>query len=167
MLRRIARRRHRRDSGQGGDRRLAHRDHVGARTQNLLKADQVVDELIQPEHAVRQRRIAGVLPICNVDIVFGHHNLQRAAQQRREMARHRGNQQHFRLRRGDVLAEPEQRRERRFVGDFLGHGNPLALEHDAVQPIGRAPMGEFGFGDHAEGRAELTQSDGSMPPQVP
>ncbi len=60
--------------------------------------DHVVDVVVEIERAVRQRHHAGVDPFGDVDVVVGQEALDRAAQQRRVVARHRRDDQQPRLR---------------------------------------------------------------------
>ena len=78
----------------------------------LEEADQVVHVVLDPEPARRQRHLAGVDPVGDVDVVVAQQRLDRAAQQRGEMPRQRRRHQHPRLRRVHVLGEVQQVPER-------------------------------------------------------
>ena len=51
--------------------------------------------IIETEIALRQRHAAGIEPVGDIDIMFGKHGRDRAAQQGGIMARHRGDDQHL------------------------------------------------------------------------
>jgi hypothetical protein len=59
--------------------------------------DQVADVVVQVELAARQRDLAGVEPVRDVDVMFGQQRLDRAAQQRGVVPRHRRHQKHRRM----------------------------------------------------------------------
>ena len=61
----------------------------------LDELDDVIDEIVQIERARADRHHARVRPIGDVDIVLADHRLDRAAQQRRVMARKRRDDQHL------------------------------------------------------------------------
>ena len=117
----IAGLRHGRGGGKRRHCRLAHRDDMRARSHHTQEANDVIDELVEAEAPFAQRHVARVLPVGDVDIVLGQHHLHGVAQQSGEMARHRRHQQNARVRARMVLAEVEQRSERRVVGRLLGH----------------------------------------------
>ena len=118
VLRHDGRRRQRRD------RRLADRHHVRARSHLVEEGDQMLGVILQAEPAVAERNVARVVPVGDVDVVVLQQRLHGAAQQRREMAGHRGHQQQARLLRRIHLLEPQQRAERRRIGDFLDRPRP-------------------------------------------
>ena len=89
---------HQRDRGHHRHRRLAHRDDVGVAAERVQDRDHVVDVIVEIEAAFRQRHHARVDPIGDVDVVVGQERLDRAAQQRGEVARHRRDDQQPRLR---------------------------------------------------------------------
>ena len=53
----------------------------------------------RPKRPARERHVARVVPVGDVDVVVGQHRAHGVAQQRREVARHRRDDQHARLRR--------------------------------------------------------------------
>ena len=89
---------HQRDGGQHRHRGLADRDHMHVAAEHVQHGDDVVDVVVEIEAAFRHRHRAGVAPIGDVDVVVGQKRFHRAAQQRGVMARHRRDDQQFRLR---------------------------------------------------------------------
>ena len=89
---------HQRDRGQHRHRGLTHRDHMGVAAERMQDRDHVFDVVVEIEPAFRSRHHARVRPIGDVDIVIGQKGFDRAAQQRRKMARHRRDDQKLRLR---------------------------------------------------------------------
>ncbi len=59
----------------------------------LEPPDQIVDIIVEIERAFGERHVARVGPVGDVDVVTGQHPLHGPAQQRREMARHRRDDQ--------------------------------------------------------------------------
>ena len=90
--------------------------------------DEVLDVLVEPEPAGRQRHVARVVPVGDVDVVVGEHRAHGVAQQRGEMAGHRRDEEHARLCGRDVLPEVQQGCERRRVRD-------LFADRDVRSPI--------------------------------
>ena len=164
--RRIAGLRHHRRRGQRRHRRLAHRDDVAARPHHPHESHDVVNELIEPEAALRQWNVPRVLPVGDVDVVLRQHHLHRAAQQRREMARHRRHQQHPRLHHRAFLAEMQQRAERRVVGCFLDDADmPVAHRHRG-DPELRAQMRQPGIGKQRQAGRQVPQRRRRARPEV-
>jgi len=91
-------------------------------------------ELVEIEAPARQRHVAGIVPIRQVDVVIGKQRAQRAAQQRREMARHRRDHQDARLRRHDILPEMKQRAEGRGVRHRLDDRDLAVLDITVSMP---------------------------------
>ena len=89
---------HERDRGHDRHRRLADRDHMGVAAERVQDRDQVVDVIVEIEASFRQRHHARIDPVGDVDVVVGQKRLDRAAQQRCVMARHRRDDQQPRLR---------------------------------------------------------------------
>ena len=96
---------HQRDGRHHRHRRLAHRDDMGVAAERVQDRDHVVDIIVEIETALRQRHHARVDPVGDVDVVIGQERLHRAAQQRREMARHRRDDQQPRLRPARLMLE--------------------------------------------------------------
>ena len=95
--------------------RLADGHDVRARSEHLQELDDVVDDLVQPERAVLEADVAGVVPVGDVDVVVGQQRADGVGEQGREVPGQRGDEQHARLRRravGQVLGEAQQRAER-------------------------------------------------------
>ena len=88
-------------------------DQVRAGTDGLEKRDDVGDIVVEAEGAVGQRRVAGVAPVGDVDVVVRQQGLDRAAQQGGEVAGQRRDQQDARLLGIALLAEAHQVAERR------------------------------------------------------
>ncbi len=138
---------HDRDRRQHRDAGLAHRDDMRAGAHDFEKRDDVVDEVVETETAVAQADVARIVPIGDVDVVLGQHRAHGAAQQGREMARHRRHQQHPRLRRLHVLFKAQQGAERRAVDLDLAHRDRPVGDLDMVDAKGRAAMAQPGAGD--------------------
>jgi hypothetical protein len=130
---------------------------VGARTDRLQKADQVLDIVVKAEPPIQQGHVAHVVPVGDVDVVLGQHGAHRAAQQRREMARQRRHQQHPRLRGIDVLAKAQERAERRGQRGVLVHRDLAVADRDAVDPERRAGMRQPRSRNELVGGSEVAQ----------
>ena len=87
---------HQRDRRQHRHRRLADRDHVRLGPQQPDEVHHVVDIVVEREVGRDHRHLARVAPVGDVDVVVGQERLDGAAQQRREVAGHRRDQQHLR-----------------------------------------------------------------------
>src|SRR3546814_19396240 len=82
--------------------------------------------------ALFRRHQLGVTPVGDVDVLARQHPLDRAPQQRGEMARHRGHDQHFRCAaRSADAAEVLQLAEGLAEDPFLLDGIDLAADHHA------------------------------------
>ncbi len=130
---------------------------MGARPDLLDEADQMADIAVEAEAAGGERHVARVVPVGDVDIVFGQHGAHGRAQQRGEMARQRRDQQDARLRLVDVLLEMQQRAERRHVGRFLPYRHLAIAHRDAGNAVGRAHMGQARTRDQLIGRGEVAE----------
>ena len=80
------------------------------RLQVADKVLHVVDVIIQVKSTIGQRHRAGIFPVGDVDLVVFEHGLDCIAQQRRVVARQRGNNQHSGLalelgQRGRIIGE--------------------------------------------------------------
>ena len=117
----------------------------------------MADIVVEAEAAVRGRHVARIVPVGDVDVVLGQHGAHGGAQQRREMAGQRRDQQHARLRLLDVLLEMQQRAERRDVGGLLGHRDLAVADRDAVDAVRRARVGQAGARDQLIGRGQVAQ----------
>ncbi len=65
--------------------------------QLVEKSDEVLGIFVEPEFALVERNVAGVMPVGNVNVVILQQGFDGAAQQRGEVAGHRRDQQHARL----------------------------------------------------------------------
>ena len=113
------------------------------------------DVVVETERAVAERHVAHVVPVGDVDVVLGEHGAHGGAQQRREMAGQRRDQQHARLRHVDVLLEMQERTERRDMGRNLAHLDLAVADHDAVDAERGPRVREAGAGDQFVGRGEI------------
>ena len=95
---RIVVRFHHRNSGEHRHRGLTDGNHMGVAAEHVQDRNHIVDIVIEIELALRRRHHARVRPIGDVDVMIGQKRLDGAAQQRGEMARHRRDDQKFRLR---------------------------------------------------------------------
>ncbi len=77
--------------------------HVAA--EQVQHGDEVVDVVVEIEAALGERHHARVDPFGDVDVVIGQEGFDRAAQQRRIVARHRRHDQQLRLRPPRHVAE--------------------------------------------------------------
>jgi hypothetical protein len=85
---------HQRGGGIAGHRRLAHRQHMRAGADMLEERDQIIDIIVEIELARPPAApLLRIAPVGDVDVMAGQHPLDRAAQQRRIMARHRRDDQ--------------------------------------------------------------------------
>ena len=126
-----------------------------ARSDHFEKLDQVLDVIVEAEAPGRNRRIARIVPVGDVDVMLGQHGFDGVAQQRREVTRERRDQEHARLLGDHVLGEMQERAEWRDVRGFLAHRHLLVRDRDTVDAVGRAHMGEPGARDQLIGRAEV------------
>jgi hypothetical protein len=94
--------------------------------------DDVLDVIVESEAPVFEADVSCVVPVGDVHVVLGEQRAHRPAQQRGEMARERGDEQHLGLGEAVVLAEVHQRAEGPDVEGFLLHGHrPPAAVHGA------------------------------------
>ena len=110
---RMVLRAHHRSSSISRDGRLTHRQHMGTASASIgadefKPFDEIIDVGFKIETAAGQRHIARIFPIGDIDIMRCHHALDRAAQQRREMAGHRRANEQPRLRAAAFIDEPLQ-----------------------------------------------------------
>ena len=131
---------------------------MSARPDLLEEADEVRGVVVEGERAVAQRNVAGVVPVGNIDVMFGQQSLDRGAEQRREVTRQRRDQQNARRRLVDVFLEMAQRREGRNVCVFLGHRDFAVADHDALDAIGWPGMGQPRPHDQFIGGVEVAES---------
>ena len=67
--------------------RLADRENVGIRADVVNKINNIINVVVEPEIAFRNRHPAGVTPVCDVNIMPRQHGFHRASEKRRKMAR--------------------------------------------------------------------------------
>ena len=107
---------HARDRRKHRHRRLAHRHQMTIAAERMQDRDQIVDVIVEIEVTVRQRHQPRIHPFGDVDVVVRQKRLDRAAQQRRVMARHRRHDHELRLRtarrRGEDALEMQEPAER-------------------------------------------------------
>ena len=92
----------------------------------------MLDVLVQAKLPVRQAHVACVVPVGDVDIVFGQQRLHRATEQGREVARQRRYQENPRLRDLEVLPEAQQCPEWGDVGSLFAHPHVPVTDFDAT-----------------------------------
>lgn len=134
--------RHHRRGDERGHARLAHRHEVGAGAEHLHPVDDVLHVLVEPEATVLEADVARIVPVGDVDVVLGEQGAYGAAQQRGEVPRQRGHQQHPGLGEAVVLLEVQQRAEGPDVGGLLAHLHRAAAALDALDTEGRSLVGE-------------------------
>ena len=140
---RIVLRLHAGDSGKHRHGGLAHANDVRLAAERVQHRDHVIDVVVEVEAPVRKRHHAGIDPLGDVDVMVRQERLDRAAQQRRVVARHRRDDEQFRLRaprrmlhRALEMQEPAERPlpHRRDV-----HRHALAADQGGVDaPFGLA-----------------------------
>jgi len=120
------------DRGQHRNGGLAHRDHMRAAVQRVQHRDHVVDVVVEIEAALGDRHHAGIDPFGDVDVMVRQEGLDGAAQQRRVVTGHRGDDQHLGLRAFRCALqralEMQQAAERPFPDAGDVHGNTLAAD---------------------------------------
>ncbi len=129
---------------------LAHRHHVRAGPEVLQHLDQVVDIVLEPEPSLRQRHFARIAPVGDVDVMILQHRLHGVAQESREVSRQRSDQQHFRLRRVDILPEVQQAAERQVQRRLLDDQRFLVLDHHRLDAEGLRDVRQLGAGRHLQ-----------------
>jgi hypothetical protein len=143
-LGRIVGRRQQCRGGQNGRAGLAHGHDVEARSELPHEGHHVVDVILQRKGPAGERHVARIAPIGDVDVEGLEQGVHRAAQQRRVMPRHRGDDEHARRialtarQRRRVALEMQQVTERAFGDDLLADRHALSAERDTLDA-------EFGF----------------------
>ena len=148
-------RRHDRRGGEARHRRLAHRQHMRAGTDMLEPRNQIVDVIVEIELARRQRCIARVAPVGDPHIMAGQHALDRAAQQRRIMARHRRDDQQLGGALRPLVGEMLELAERLARLDLLAHPHRFAVDDRLIQFEPRLAARCRGVREHLQRRCEL------------
>ena len=100
------------------------------RPQEADKADHHIDEVIEIEPAVDQGHVARVGPVGKVDVVIGQQGFDGAAQQGREMAGKRCDNEERRLVAGCVLAEVQEVAEWMRGDDLLADRDLPTVDRD-------------------------------------
>ena len=142
--------RHDRDGGERLHARLANGQHMSARPDLVEKADEVVDIVVDAELALRQRHLARIYPVGDVDVVVAQQRFDRVAQERREMARQRRHHQDAGLGAVDVLGEAQQLAEGQVERDLLGDRHIAVADAHAGDAELRARMRQLETRDHFE-----------------
>ena len=120
----------------------------------LQELDEIVDIVVEIEAAVGERDQLRVAPVGDVDVVAGHHPLDRAAKQGRIMAGHRRDHQQLRPGRSALLPEMLQLAERLAEHDLLVDRDLLALDDDPLDPEFRLAARRRGVGEDFERRGD-------------
>ena len=165
----IAFRLHQRGGGEHRHGGLAHREHVHVAAEEAEHVDHRVDVVVEIERAGRQRHVARILPVGDVDLVIGQERLDGAAQQRGEMARHRRHQQQARVARGAGGSMSRLKCTRRQNGvcqhHLLGHAHRCGHRPgagDAELGLGVAPgraLEHLAGGDGAAADRRVRRAD--------
>ncbi len=151
--RRILVGRHQAGGGEGGHRRLAHRQHVRAGADMLEEGDQIVDIIVEVELALGQRHQPRIGPVGDPHVVAGQHPLDRAAQQGGIMARHRRHDEQLGLAFGRAGAgEVDQPAERLGRLDHLFDRHFLAVDDGEGQIESGFAVRRCGMGEDIEPR---------------
>ena len=125
---------------------------MNARPEQTGEADHQLDEIVEIEPAVKQRHVARVLPVGQVDVVIGQQGLDGAAQQGRKMPGERRHHQHRRLLAGPILAEMDEVAERMRSDGLLLDGDFPALDRDRADAKIRPLMRQVGMGEQVHRR---------------
>ena len=128
----VARRFHCCDGCKHRHRWLAHGEHVHIALQVAEHVGDRVDIVFEVKRAGAGRHIARILPVGDVDVVVGQEGFDGAAQQRRVMSRHGGDQQQLRVieclaGRGRRARKVDQLAEWTLPGDLFGDRQALAV----------------------------------------
>jgi hypothetical protein len=157
-LRGIACRREQGDRREHEGGRLADGEHVGVGPEVAQRLQDVVDVLVEPEAAGRDRDVPGVVPVDDVHVVVGQQRADRGPQQRREVPGDGPDEQDLRLvlhlRLGEVQDGGERRRDR---GSDVDRGHPAVYNHGFDAPVG-TDVGGTGRGHDLTGGPEPTRA---------
>ena len=137
---------------------LADGDDVRARAEVLEHLDQVVDILLEPEAALRQRHFARVLPVGDVDVMVLQHGLHGVAQEGGEVAGQGRDDQHLRLGRVDVLPEVQQAAEGQVERGLFDDQRFAVLDHHRLDAEGLGDMRQLGACRHFQRGHKLAGS---------
>jgi hypothetical protein len=123
---------HQGGGGQHRHRRLADRHNMRLAAERMQDGDDVIDVIVEAEHAFRQRHHARIAPFGDVDIVIGQERFDRAAQERGVMARQRRNDEKSGLlpawRPLEYPLEMQQPAERSLPNAFDAHRHAFAAD---------------------------------------
>ena len=136
-----------RHDGRGAERRhrrLTNRHDVATLADEADEIDQMLSVVGEAEGAFLQLDVARVDPVGDENLVILEEGADGAAQQRREMARHRRHQQDFGVVGGAFPLEVQQLAKGRAGRPPLRDRSPLAARLDAVDAVVRPRMGEAG-----------------------
>ncbi len=150
---------HQAGRGQAGHARLADRhdrDALAAIGEELDKLADIAGVVRQIEAALRQGNVTGIDPVGHVDLVLGQHRLDRAANERREMAGHRCDDQDFGIvsRAGGSWPafEVDQVAKRLGQQHFFGYRDHLVRDFDLVDVEFGLAVAFGGIDEHVAGR---------------
>ena len=135
---RMVLRAHHRCSGISRNGRLTYRQHMGTASASIgadefKPFDEIIDVGFKIKAAAGQRHIARIFPIGDIHIMRWDHALDRTAQQRREMARHRGANEQSRFRAAAFINEPLQLSKGLARQILFLNRQRLAIDNNAVQ----------------------------------
>jgi len=124
------------DGGQHERRGLAHREYMVVGTQRPHGLERVLDVLVEPEPAVGDRDVPGVVPVQHVHVVVGEHGAHHGPQQRGEVPGDRPDEQRRWLPVHAGLGEVPPRGERgRQNGTDRHVGDPVLDRHRVDPPV--------------------------------
>jgi hypothetical protein len=158
---------HHRGGGEHRDARLADRhdrDPLTLGAEELTEFNEIVDVVVEVEPPFRQRHVAGVDPVGDVDVMFRQHRLDRAAEQGGEMAGHRRDDQNLGIaapfRRIGVAAEMQQVAKGFLQHHLLDDGDVATLHLDRLDPELRLAVAAGGVDEHLAGGGHRAGADG-------
>ena len=150
-------------------RRLAHREDVHVSRKVAEDVDHRVDIVVEIEPPLEQRHAARILPVGDVDLVIGKEGLDRAAQQRREVPRHGGNEQEARVGGGatriDVALEVDEAAEGMLPRHLLADADGGAIDDRVRDAERRLAVAAGGTLEHLAGGQRIA-ADGRVRPRV-
>ena len=160
---------HERGCGQRRDRGLTHCHHMRAGADEFEIVDQMVDIIIQVERSGAERDHSGIGPIGNVNLCMFHHPLNRAAQQRRKMPAHRGDEQQLgRILGQSRMVEAQQITECTVLDDCFCDRKAGPIDRHRLDIESRFAIGCGGMGEHFQRRrhdrshAEIAERQGRV-----
>ena len=154
---------------QHGHRWLAHRKHMHVAAKKAEHIHHQVDVVVEIEPACRQRHVARVLPIGDVDVVVGQKRLDRAAQQRCKVAGHGRHEQQARMGsrtpRIDAALEVHQPARGMLPDNLLGDSHRHAVDNRVGDAECRLGIAAGGALENFAGRDRIA-AEGRMRPRV-